>query len=199
MVRRPLMRSCVCVVLLALVLGCGRSDTSERADEPGSPYTTDQPADEAMERTAECVNEAESYSVQYPADWHVNTEGVLGSCSLFDPDPIEVPRDSEIPLEIAVIIDVESIPFTAATGDVLGRRDLVRERTTVAGREAMRIEAESTGEGLYDRGIRSYQVFVDLGDRTMIAATYDVGSLDFERKRRLLDLMMETLELRNVH
>lgn len=75
----------------------------------------------------------------------------------------------------------------------MGRRDLSRESATVDGRPAMRIESETTGEGLYDAGIRSYQYFVDLGDATMVASTYDVGTLSFDRKRRILDAMMETL------
>jgi hypothetical protein len=60
----------------------------------------------------------------------------------------------------------------------------------------MRIEGESTGEGLHDRGIRSYQYVVDLGDTSMIAVTYDVGEPAFERKRQVLDAMMATLDFR---
>ncbi len=186
--------------LLALTLGataCERPDPPERpAGGTSSESAAGVAADPAMEQTTECTNRVEGYAVQYPATWHVNTGEILGPCSLFDPDPITVPRDSEIPLEIAIAIGFEPVPFATLTGGVLGRRDLSRERTTVDGREALRIEGESTGEGLHDRGIRSYQYFVDLGDTTMTAATYSVGAMPFERKRRILDAMMATFDFR---
>lgn len=186
--------------LLALTFGaaaCERPAPSDRPTRDTAPETaTGVAADPAMEQTTECVNRIEGYMVEYPATWHVNTGEILGPCSLFDPDPIEVPRDSEIPLEIAITIDFEPVPFATLTGEVLGRRDLSREQTTVDGREAMRIECESTGEGLHDPGIRSYQYFVDLGDTTMIATTYGAGSLPLERKRRILDAMMARLDFR---
>jgi hypothetical protein len=186
--------------LLTLALSataCGRPQPGEAPEEVAPAETTDRDAaDPAMERTTECVNRAEGYAVEYPADWQVSTGEVFGPCALFDPEPIQVPRDSELPLDIAITIGFEPVPFTTLTGDVLGRRDLSRERTTVDGREAVRIAAESTGDGLHDRGIRSYHYFVDLGDTTMVASTYSVGALPFERKRRILDAMMSTFDFR---
>ncbi|MBA2239598.1 MAG: hypothetical protein H0W24_13015, partial [Lysobacter sp.] len=86
------------------------------------------------------------------------------------------------------------VAFAAVTGEMLGRHETVREHTRVAGRPAVRMDAESTGEGLYDRGMQSYSYFIDLDGRTMIATTHDVGDLPFERKKRILDATMETLE-----
>lgn len=203
--------------LFALVLvaaACARQDVSEPPNE-GMPADTvgdaaadtalgaapegGEAVDPAMEQTSECVNTTTGYAVRYPADWYVNASDIVDPCSLFDPEPIEIPRDSEIPIDIAVMLDVESVPITTLSGDVRGRRNLSRERTTVDSREAVRIEGESTGEGLYDRGQRSYQYFVDLGDSTLIAATYEAGSIPFERKRRILDAMMETFDFANSH
>lgn len=199
--------------LLALALiatACAREDVPEppnggvpadttggAAPDDGTTANGGEAADPAMEQTSECVNPTKGYAVLYPADWQVNTSDVVGPCTLFDPEPIEVPRGSEIPIDIAVMIDVEPVPIATLSGDVRGRRNLSRERTTVDGREAVRIEGESTGEGLYDRGQRSYQYFVDLGDSTMVAATYDAGSVPFERKRRILDAMMEMFDFRS--
>ncbi len=175
------------VVVLA---SCGPGGSTDEVDEAAAPDTTAQ--DPAMAETAECTNPEAGYSIRYPAAWHVNTDEPLGPCALFDPEPIVVPRASEIPIEIAVMIDVEPVPFATLTGNVRGRRDLSRLPVTVDGRQAMRIEGEATGEGLYDRGIRSYQYFVELGDSTLIAGTYDAGSFSFERKRRILDAMLES-------
>lgn len=188
-------RSVVAVLAAAI-----SAASCERPDSAGIPPDAEQAtptaqaaADPAMDRTSACVNREAGYVIRYPADWHVNTGEILGPCSLFDPEQIEIPRDSEVPIEIALMIGLEPVPFTTLTGQVLGRRDLTRERTTVDGREAMRIEGETTGEGLHDRGIRSYQYFIDLGDTTLVATTYDAGSLPFDPKRRVLDGMMETL------
>lgn len=87
------------------------------------------------------------------------------------------------------MIDVEP----TVTGEVLGRHDKVRGHTRVGGRPAERMEAQSTGEGLYDRGMQSCSYFIDLGGSTMIASTHDAGELPFDRRKRVLDAMMETL------
>lgn len=185
------------LTVLAVAMSAASCERTESVPMPPDPEeaiaTAPAAADPAMERTSECVNREAGYVLRYPADWHVNGGEILGPCSLFDPEQIEIPRGSEVPVESALMIGLEPVPFTTLTGEVLGRRDLSRERTTVDGREAMRIEGETTGDGLYDRGIRSYQYFVDLGDTTMVATTYGVGSLPLDRKRRVLDAMMETL------
>ena len=40
-----------------------------------------------------CVDEAQGYDVEYPADWYVS-RGRL-ACSFFDPDPFTVPEASD--------------------------------------------------------------------------------------------------------
>lgn len=178
--------------LVALgVVACGPPEVAE-TPVPASNDSTDP----AMALTDACVNRVEGYAVEYPAGWQVNTAGVLGPCALFDPDPIYLTPDSEVSVGIAVSIGFEAGPLTDLTGDVLGRRVLSRTPASVDGRDALRIEAESTGEGLLDRGVRSYHYFVDLGDSTMVAGTYDTGGLPFERKRRILDGMMGTFDFR---
>lgn len=180
------------LMLAVAVFACEaaeRPDPAGGAEEPEAPVG----AETAMAETAECVNEADGYVIRYPASWDVNAGDILAPCSLLDPEPIEIPEASEIPLEIAVIIGVEPVPFQILSRDVLGRRDLLRHQTTVDGRSAVRLESETTGEGLYDAGIRFYQVAVDLGDRTFVAATYEVGLLPLDAKRALLDRMMATV------
>lgn len=147
-------------------------------------------------QTRECVNRGEGYSIRYPAMWHVNAGSTMDPCSLFDPEPIRLPGNSQIPPSIAVMIDIEPVAFTAVTGEVLGRHETVRESARIDGRSAVRMDSTSTGQGLYGRGMRSYSYFIDLGGATMIASTHDVGGIPFERKRRILDAMMETVRFR---
>jgi hypothetical protein len=75
----------------------------------------------------------------------VDTDGLFGARSFFDPDPVTVPLESVVPLQIAIQMGLASTP-------AMGR--LQRERITVAGRDAVRIEGETTGDGLHSRGIR---------------------------------------------
>ncbi len=74
--------------------------------------------------------------------------------------------------------------------------EISRERTTVDGRAAVRMESESTGGGLHEPYFRAYQYFVDLGEETMVATTYDAGEPTFERRRRILDAMMRSFDFR---
>lgn len=147
-----------------------------------------------MEQSSACINDVEGFTVRFPEGWHVHASSLEGGCSLFDPEPIDVPMGSEFPLDFAIQIDIESVPVETLTGEVMGRRTLSQEPTTVGGREAVRIVGEETGEGLHDRGIRSYRYVVDLGETVFIASTYSVGKLPFERKRRILDAMMASID-----
>src|SRR5690606_21358777 len=88
-------RAAGCAVVLCLVVaGCEFSQREYAAE--GSVQSGAQRVDtvEAVPAlTNSCVNPREGYSVSYPAGWHVNPGDVLDPCSLFDPDPIDVPRD----------------------------------------------------------------------------------------------------------
>jgi hypothetical protein len=182
-------------IALAVVVGCGpqdlrdlpADDAAARVPIPGEPELT---------LAHECVDRVEGFAVRYPEGWHVYEGEIMGPCSLFDPSPVEVPPSSEFPLEIAIQIGFEPVAFETVTGEVMGRSTIRRERTTVDGREGARIEGVTTGEGLHEPGIRTYEYFVDLGDTTLVAATYDAGTLPFERKRRILDAMIATLDFR---
>lgn len=181
---------CVAVAFTACEQRAGGDGNSM---EPPADTAGAVPEKVAVELSAECVDQRNGYTVRYPEGWQVNSGEVMSPCSLFDPEVIQVPRDSEIPIDIAIMLDIESVAFDTLAGDVLGRRDLGRDSMRVDGREAIRIDAESTGEGLHDAGTRSYHYFVNLGESTFVGTTYDAGRIPFERKRRLLDGMMASL------
>jgi hypothetical protein len=96
-----------------------------------------------------------------------------------------------------VTVGVDEVPFSRVAGDEgsLADRELSAEGTTVAGRRAVRVEVEATGQALLPEGVRSYRYHVDLGDRTLSATTHDVDNLDYEANKRILDQMMQTVEL----
>lgn len=143
-----------------------------------------------------CTNPEAGYSLEFPEGWSTNEPSAVPSCRYFHPRPFEVPQHTEV-FDLAVSVRVDEVPFTevASEGDSLADREISREEAAVAGRQAVRVEAESTDGGLLPEGVHSYRYHLDLGERTLTAATQDVGDLDYEMNKRVLDRMMETLDL----
>ena len=143
-----------------------------------------------------CTNTAHGFSVSYPAGWYTNDKTVLPACSVFDSSPIDLPHQSEIPFELAVVIGVDATPFDRNPASSQWERVLSVERLTIQGAEALRMEVEATGEGLADRGMRTLRYAVDLGNRrTLTASTHNANS-SYEENKRVLARMMDTIELR---
>jgi hypothetical protein len=191
-------RLAAALVLLVVLSACERAE-APAPPQPPPPRTvpaTSVALDPAMERTAECVDPGEGFAVPYPADWHRDPAELIGPCALFHPEPFQLPRDSEVPIEIVVQIGFHPVFYADLAGDVLGREVISREPAMVDGRRAVRILAETTGDGLHDRGIRYQEYVVDLGEESMTAVTYDRAPLDFDRRRRILDAMMRGFDFR---
>lgn len=145
--------------------------------------------------TQRCTNPQTGISVSYPAAWFTNDGDVMPACSAFDSRPVELPRESEIPFDIAVTLNVDATPFDPDVASTQWERILSAEATTIAGRRAMRIEAEATGEGLADRGMRSLRYVIDLADgRTLVASTHDAGGR-YEEKKNVMTRMVQTITL----
>ena len=155
---------------------------------------TEPTVEDLPDRTATCTNEASGYRVSYPEDWHVNDGGVAEPCSYFHPEPFEVPEATEF-LDVAVLVSREPVPLDVVTGEDPTRTVLDSEETEIAGNPAVRMEVEATGEGLLDRGTRSYQVVVGLDGESLILSTFDVGDLDYERNKQAVDELADSLEL----
>ena len=144
--------------------------------------------------TQRCTNPQSGVSVSYPEGWFTNDD-VMPPCSVFDPRPVELPRDSEIPFDISVTLSVQEHPFESDVRSTQWERILSRQETTIGGRRALRIEAEATGEGLADRGMRSLRYVIDLGNgRTLIASTHDAGG-DYEGKKEIVAQMVQTISV----
>jgi hypothetical protein len=142
-----------------------------------------------------CTNERYGFTVAYPAGWHTNTGEVIPACSAFDPEPVQVPAQSEMPFDIAAVFSVQEMPFDRA-GDPQFERVLSSERVTVAGRSAVRAEVESTGEGLADRGLRTLRYTIDLGGGRSLVATTNRTDASYDANREILARMVESLEIR---
>ncbi len=189
------MRALAILGVLTLVTACGgNGDDMPSAGTATNDETTEMTTGDPAQ-TARCTNEAEGFSIEYPDDWHTNAGDVAPTCSFFHPQAFELPEASEA-IGIAIRVDREPVEFERIAGDAFGREVLEREETTVAGRPAVRVEYESTGEALLDAGTRGVDYLVDLGGgETLVASTVAVGGLDFEENVRVLDEMVKTVRL----
>jgi hypothetical protein len=152
--------------------------------------------DDGIVLSQRCSNPRHGFSVSYPAGWHTNSDAVVPLCTAFDPEPIEIPPHSEMPFDIAVVIDVEDVGVDLLTQPSRFEWILSSERLTVDGRDAWRVEAEATGEGLPSAGFRSLRYVVDLGDgRNLIATTHDTDPGDYQRDQEVLRQMVQSLDL----
>lgn len=177
------MRSLILLLTLSMLPGCG------------SPNETEQRA-QASGLTQRCTNPEHDFSVSYPAGWHTNDGDVIAPCTAFDPEPVEVPPQSEIPFEISIVFTVEEVPFGELTRPSEFEEILFSDRLTGGKREAMLVEAESTGEGLAPPGMRTLRYAIDLGDgRTLVATTHNSNEAEYERDKEILKQMVQSLEL----
>lgn len=198
------------IVAAALVTGCP-SPHDDPAREPPreevpSPPESAEPAPPgpaspngvALDGT--CTNPEYGFTVDHPADWEVNEANGLPPCSAFDPDDVSMPEAGEVPVDIAVVIKREPVPYERVTdfeGDFSVSPVSVQE-TTVAGRRAVAAELEHTGQGLYPDGHRHFAYYIDLGSSTVIAATHRVEGASvppYRERKRILDAMVGTLRI----
>lgn len=191
------MRVLTPLLLVALLTACGGDgDAAAPPETTTVEVTTTEPAEPAgpLGDAQTCSNPDGGYSISFPDEWHANSGEVTQPCTFFDPQPVEVPEATEA-IGFAISVGRESAPFERVTGESVTNRVLSEERVELAGREGVRMEIEATGEGLLDAGTRTYLYALPVGEETILASTTDVGDLDYERNREVLDAMVETLEL----
>lgn len=149
-----------------------------------------------VELAAGCEGADGLYAIDYPADWHTPAADASGHCQTFDEQRID--PEQGIGGGPFGAITVRPLPVDLAVAADPGRenRQLSAEDVRVDGHPAVRAVWESTGLAALPEGLRSYRYLVDLGDRTLLAAVYDVDDGDFDQRRQLLDAMVATIELR---
>ncbi|HYO44207.1 MAG TPA: hypothetical protein VES19_13495 [Candidatus Limnocylindrales bacterium] len=105
------------------------------------------------------------FTVSYPAGWNTLADGSEWSCRLFDPNPILIGVDTELP-DVAVLAWVEEQRYADV---VTGYRTqgtsstTTDESGTIAGRDATGLELENNGTGYYEKGVLQTVVLIDLG------------------------------------
>ncbi|HEX8619680.1 MAG TPA: hypothetical protein VF911_19015 [Thermoanaerobaculia bacterium] len=192
------MKQTIFMLSVALIAACTNPAPHTATQTPATEQSTAQSAAPpqpapAIALSQRCTNPEYGISLAYPEGWHTNDGSVLPACSAFDRAPVEIPRDSEVPAAIAVVLDVEKMSAAELTRSSAWERVLSTAPVTVAGRNAFRVEIEATGEGLADRGTRTLRYVVDLGaGRTLIASTHRTGD-SYEQNQEILGRMMESV------
>lgn len=145
--------------------------------------------------TQECTN-PDGFSVAYPDGWVTNEEAEddLPPCSLFDPDPDQLRVEGkEIPLDVAVSVQLEAVPFEEMLRAGEHTEELERRESTVDGRDAVRLELRHTGEGLYPEGTLLTMWMIDRDGVTFVARSADVGEPEYSRTQEILDQMVDSV------
>ncbi len=181
------MKNALLIISFAVLASC----SSPASDAPEPQPAAQKPAP-TVALSQRCTNERHGFTVSYPAGWHTNGGEVIPACTAFDPGLVQIPPQSEMPFEIAVVVDVHQEAFDR-TPDPQFERVLSSERLMIGGRPALRAEVEATGEGLAERGMRTLRYAIDLGDgRTLVASTNRTGE-EYEREKEILRRMVEAI------
>ncbi|WP_071515726.1 hypothetical protein [Geitlerinema sp. PCC 9228] len=144
-----------------------------------------------------CTNEEQGYSIQYPQQWFTNSGEVVATCHFFDQQPLEIePRTENF---AAINIRIEAIPFQKlrqmSKETKISSKQLFKNTTTIGDRTTIVIERQATGKGMLPKNMKFYSYQVDLGDRTFVATTYDSSSRNYQRNKKILDAMMDSLQI----
>lgn len=138
-----------------------------------------------------CVNPYENFSVGHPASWHTAQIRPQEVCRQFHPTPFTIPPESEYPL---TALNVRRVPVPPSRTDTLYERVLRWERTTVAGRPAIRFETVSTGEGLYLAGTKQYGYVMRRGPGLIsVHTTAEPGETRYPAWKRIVNKAARTL------
>jgi hypothetical protein len=109
--------------VLVLAAGCDQAPPEDPAADDGADAHPVDAAGDLLELDAECRSQEQGYVVAHPQPWHVNAGEHLPPCSVFDPDPVQLEDDRELPADLAVtMVEVE------ATGEGLRTAGLVTYR-----------------------------------------------------------------------
>lgn len=144
-----------------------------------------------------CANPTDGYAVSYPADWYANPaiaapEGLdpVAACRFFAEEPFEIRPNAGVPASVAITFQVVPDVRPAAGTLVAGE-----EQTTVGGHAALVREVETGAGAFMPAGTLIYEYFVALDEGFLLVSTDSSRDGDYAEHTRMIDRMMETLQL----
>lgn len=198
-------RFLVTTIAIALTVGACASDEATETTSTTSPdTTTTAPGNPTTTSTttpppgggldASCVS-PEGFSVSYPEDWETNDGSVVADCTMFDPEAFMVQAGTDERVA-AINIYLENVPYSTVSAEPDAAVEHSRESLTIDGREAVRVERETSEDLLFPAGTLITSYFIDVGgDRTLVADTIDLSHIDYDEASDVLDAMTQTLEI----
>jgi hypothetical protein len=148
------------------------------------------------ERTNQCANEDIGYTIGYPADWHANTNTVVGPCIAFSIGPVVVPPATDFIAPIMIGRNPHSLEEAIGHLTPMFYTVLWQQETQILGRDAVRVETRTTGEGLLDAGVDQYAYYIRLDEESTLTLTVtEARPLDYISTKVILDAMIGTLEI----
>jgi len=162
------------------------------APPPTAPPPTVLPGPGLPAFTQTCHNDVEGYSFTYPEGWFIADGGMLDlTCSLFDPLPFDVVVDAEFPITaVMTFVSYEDLDtFASWSLDPSYATVVVGPvEVEIAGHRAIITELEHTPESFFGAGALTYEIWMDVGGRTMTLMTLGPGP-DYELNRMVVDAM----------
>ncbi len=183
---------------------------NEYVVKPNNNPPQNQPDDTPINLGQICTNEAVGYTVSYPVGWQTNSGEVVKQCQIFDFRSVQLRERSE-DFDEAVYFDLENVPFERIVNapsqglKVISRTETmvgVKRSSTVSeacpkdigNRRAVVTETESTGLTILPKGVRSYKYLIDFKGKTLIVVTYQVKSQNYQRNKKVLDKMIDSIK-----
>lgn len=141
-----------------------------------------------------CTNPRLGYQVSFPEGWNTNAEetDTVPACSLFDPEPVEVPEDGDTEPTAAVTLFIDPVPFAdvaSPPGDA-DAASLERFVTTVSARKAF-LQVNAEGGDNSDQGSIASLYAIDIGDEQTLFAT--TGGQQGSEEAAALDQIVASL------
>ena len=140
-----------------------------------------------------------SVALQHPEGWE-QTDGAETACRYFDPEPVDIPADTET-FGVDVRWDIESVAFPTAAEPGPEAQEIQRVPTTIDGHEAVRITAVSTGETLLPEGVETTSWLVNLAadadatGGTLVGTVADTDEIDYVQAVGVLDRMARSADI----
>jgi hypothetical protein len=208
------------LVLVALaVAGCASTPAAGTADESTTPPPAGPPTPQptvgetatmaasatpetGLGETETCANDELRYAVSYLADWWVNASiepndpnlDPIAACQYFAPDEVDLQPNAGLPGGLAIWFETRDEELRP------GGTILSEETVMVAGREATRIEfAPEPQAGFIPEGSHVYVYVLEHLGGQLVGQTDDIHQDEaaYEQSRKILDSMMETLDLQD--
>jgi hypothetical protein len=143
-----------------------------------------------------CTNRALGFSIAYPSGWYTTQLNPAGACIYFEPKPFRIPPSSDFTGTALEVLPTQQLyaGLLRTLTDPRFSRAVLRKNLSLRGRQAVRLESVATGEGLLDRGTRTYAYVLDRGRRpAFIVQTTRARGSSWAARKRVVDRAVRTL------